>query len=340
MLKLNTDEIKNLQFEVSIQGINYDELQGSLKFMIEDIEYGIPVKINQDMVSVEVPPLQEIVAKGMRQGDVVECKLDIFGNGFYINPWGGQFELQTTAKVEAKGLEVSTKKPERKVVAELKSVKSKTELDNETILEMLFAKLEERGMKLPDISTMKEPVVESAEIPVRIVEQAEPTLKKKVVLKQPEKLNRKQLVEQKIKAKFDQVGSIISNVKSLTEGKKVIRNTTVTPSCPIKKVATVQTEDLSIMDKLAQLKASQESGQPASQNVEQTIVVDTEDPIYLMESVGMKNPKIQEAMLEKAKELGGDGSKSLAETLKKLLGINEQANNYDQYMNIVANHDR
>ncbi len=149
MLKLNTDEIKNLQFEVSIQGINYDELQGSLKFMIEDIEYGIPVKIQKDLVSVEVPPLQEIVARGMEQGSIVECKLDIFGNGFYLNPWGGQFELQTPVKVEAKNFNMTVKKPEKKMVAELKEVPSKRELDNEAILEMLFKKLSDTGTMQP-----------------------------------------------------------------------------------------------------------------------------------------------------------------------------------------------
>lgn len=341
MLKLNTDEIKNLQFEVSIQGINYDELHGSLKFMIEDVEYGIPVKIQKDLVSVEVPPLQEIVAKGMKQGDVVECKLDIFGNGFYINPWGGQFELQTPIKVEAKQLGVTTKVPDKKVAAKLSKVASKEELNNEAILEMLFQKLEEKGFTIPNNEILENEI--QPDIPVDPITPIKKTKTKKAVVEstnaQPRKLTKKELVEQKIKSKFSHVNSLIKNVKSLTEGKKVIRNPITQPSVSNELIGDVQVEDQSIMDKLHQLKNKGSSTSMPSA-AEQVITVDHDDPIFLMESVGMKNPKVQEVMLEKAKELGGDGSKSLAVTLKQLLGITEATNPYDQYMNLKAKHDQ
>lgn len=324
MLKLNTDEIKDLQFEVSIQGINYDELQGSLKFMIEGVEYGIPVKIQKDLVSVEVPPLQEIVARGMKQGDVVECKLDIFGNGFYINPWGGQFELQTPVKVEATKIEAASKKRPKKVIAELKNSSSKQDLNNEAILEMLFQKLEEKGFKIPSNDEIIYPEITSR--PFKKKSQT-PIVESKTSSK-PKQLSRKELVEQKIKSKFSQVHGLIKDVKSLTEGKKVIRNPKIAqPGFSLN-------EDQSVIDKITQLK-NKEVGK-----IEQVINVDQNDPIFLMESVGMKNPRIQEIMLEKAKELGGDGSKSLAETLKKLLGITVEQNPYEQYMNLKAKHDQ
>ena len=316
MLKLNTDEIKNLQFEVSIQGINYDELHGSLKFMIEDVEYGIPVKIQKDLVSVEVPPLQEIVAKGMKHGDIVECKLDIFGNGFYINPWGGQFELQTPRIVETKNVNITGKKPIKSMVAEIKP--SSKHIDNETILEMLFERLEEKGFKIPK----SEPVVEKSC-------SAKPKKSAKKTVSETPKLSRKELVEQKIKEKYSKVNNLIKNVKSLTEGKKVIRN----PSVVLPKEVIEKTnldENQAIYDKLQQLNKTQKT--------EQVITVDKEDPIFLMESVGMKNPRIQQAMIEKAIELGGDGQKAMVVSLKKLLGINE-SNSYDQYMSIIKRHD-
>jgi len=323
MLKLNTDEIKNLQFEVSIQGINYDELHGSLKFMIEDIEYGIPVKIQKDLVSVEVPPLQEIVAKGMKQGDIVECKLDIFGNGFYINPWGGQFELQTPIRVETTNVNISTKKPTKKVAAELKKVASKKELDNEAILEMLFQKLEEKGFKIPDTD-----IDEITSTPVKSKPSSNKVIsERKIESTTKTQLSRKELVEQKVRGKFAQVTGLIKNVKSLTEGKKVIRNPKIAQHIiPLN-------EDQSVIDKINQLKNK-------GNKVEEIISVNPDDPIFLMESVGMKNPKIQEIMLEKAKELGGDGSKALAVTLKKLLGITTESNPYEQYMSLKARYDQ
>jgi hypothetical protein len=329
MLKLNTDEIRNLQFEVSIQGINYDELQGSLKFIIEDVEYGIPVKIQRDLVSVEVPPLEEIVARGMKNGDIVECKLDIFGNGFYINPWGGQFELATPVKMETKNFNVDNKQPDKKIVAELKQPEVKTQdtLDKESILEMLFEKLEEKGFRTHDIPD------------------PEPTHKKVVKEnKKPRKLTRKELVEQKIKSKFTNVNSLIKNVKSLTETKKVIVNPTMPKPAPVRESfhSPVSSDAVDIMAKVQELKDRREGITPkpsysrpiTNQGVEQQITVDFDDPIVLMESVGMKNPKIQQVMLDKAIELGGDGDKAISQTLKKLLGIEKPAG-YEQYMNTM-----
>ena len=102
MISLNTDEKRNLQFEVTIQGIDHKELQGALTFEIESVKYGFPVKILGDHISVEVPPLDNIVKTGLRDNEVVECTLDIFGNGFYLNPWSGKFKLKTPVRMEAK----------------------------------------------------------------------------------------------------------------------------------------------------------------------------------------------------------------------------------------------
>lgn len=319
MLKLNTDEIRNLQFEVSIQGINYDELQGSLKFIIEDVEYGIPVKIQRDLVSVEVPPLEEIVAQGMKNGDIVECKLDIFGNGFYINPWGGQFELAIPAKVEATQFNIDNRQPGKNVVEE-----STQSLDKEAILEMLFEKLEERGFKTPDQSQLN--ILEE--------EQHIETKKIKPLLESKSTPTKKQLVEMKIKNKFKHVDNLI---KSLTEGKKIIKTVT-TPkqivkedrviSAPQKRTSGTELSD--IMDKVQQLKSGKKM--IPQERIENNVVIDNNDPTFLMESVGMKNPKIQKIMLEKAIELGGDGEKGMTDALKKLLGIG-QANPYDHMVN-------
>jgi len=329
MLKLNTDEIRNLQFEVSIQGINYDELQGSLKFIIEGVEYGIPVKIQRDLVSVEVPPLEEIVARGMKNGDIVECKLDIFGNGFYINPWGGQFELATPVKMETKNFNIDNRQPEKQVVAELKEEpKTNDVLDKEAILEMLFEKLEEKGFKTEGYIPPKQTISES-----------------KVLTKIEEKpikskLTRKQLVEQKIKSKFTSVNSLIKDVKTLTEGKKVIVSTQTPAAEIVRNTNLINTDMSTVMQKVQELK-NRKSGTTISQstqqvqpiqNIEQSVTIDQDDPHVLMESVGMKNPKIQQIMLDKAIELGGDGDNAISQTLKKLLGI-DKPTGYEQYQN-------
>jgi len=90
-----------MQFDIAVHGIDYNVLQGSLKFMIEGVEYGFPVNVLKDEIAVDVPALDEIIKRGLIDGSEVECKLDIFGEGFYMSPWEGQFKLLTPARVEA-----------------------------------------------------------------------------------------------------------------------------------------------------------------------------------------------------------------------------------------------
>ncbi len=322
MLKLNTDEIKNLQFEVVIQGIDYDELTGSLKFMIEDVEYGIPVKIQKDLVSVEVPPLEEIVAKGMKDGDVVECKLDIFGNGFYLNPWDGQFELKTPIKMETTQVKVDNdpRSKTKRIQATLKEEKieeeneQKTSLDKEAILEMLFERLAEQGFDLK--KRKQEQQLESPTKRYPNIKRKPAKAKRKVVVekKAPKKLTRQQLVERKIKSKFNGIDNLIKKVNRLTESKKVIKNQK-------SNLLNENISDYDIIKKVNDLKKDKN---------EQKMNLDPDDPIVLMESLGMRNPVIQQKMINKAEELGGDGNKAVTRTLKRLLGV-EQNDPFAQY---------
>jgi len=332
MLKLNTDEIRNLQFEVSIQGINYDELCGSLKFIIEDVEYGFPVKIQKDLVSVEVPPLEEIVLKGLKNGDIIECKLDIFGNGFYINPWGGQFELASPMKMEIKNFNVDNKRSDKKIVAELKQPKKEKKTTNkQKILEMMFEKLKQEGFKSKE---PKQESIDKEEILEMLFEKLkqqgfkttgykEPEMlksKPKVLTKkQPKKLTRKELTEQKINSKMSLLENLIKNVNSknktlLNESNNNILQKVHDLKNKNKTIVDESSDNINLYQKIQNLKNRTET-------VVKKINVDADDPIVLMESVGMKSPKMQQTMIKKAIELGGDGDTAIAQTLKQLLGI-------------------
>jgi len=139
MISLNTDEKRNLQFEVSIQGIDHKELNGAITFEIANVKYGFPVKILADHISAEVPPLDEIVKNGMKDGDIVECKLDVYGNGFYLNPWSGQFKLKTPVRMEARMSVIEDapdiprpKNSQKKMVATLKEESVNESIDDST----------------------------------------------------------------------------------------------------------------------------------------------------------------------------------------------------------------
>jgi len=102
VMKLKTNEAKSMQFDITVHGVDYSVLRGSLKFMIEGVEYGFPVDIRKDEIAVEVPALDEVIKRGLVDGNEVECKLDVFGDGFYMSPWEGEFKLITPARVEAR----------------------------------------------------------------------------------------------------------------------------------------------------------------------------------------------------------------------------------------------
>jgi len=102
VMKLKTNEAKSMQFDITVHGVDYSVLKGSLKFMIEGVEYGFPVDIRKDEIAVEVPALDEVIKRGLVDGSEVECKLDVFGDGFYMSPWEGEFKLLTPARVEAR----------------------------------------------------------------------------------------------------------------------------------------------------------------------------------------------------------------------------------------------
>ncbi len=240
MLKLNTDEKRTLQFEVSIQGIDYKELTGSLKFIIENVEYGFPVKILADHIAVDVPPLDDIVLKGLVDDSVAECKLDIFGNGFYLNPWTGNFKLKTPVKMEAKMRYaediVSYEPPEEPVVEDAppkKSMKailrendeieieeptlSEGDLDKEELLEMLFDRLDTP-------SDYRQTV-------------------KKMVKPKPQK-QQKALVKQKVQSKLSEMSNLVDKFLTPRTKKKTRR--------PVKQQISIEniSDPVTLMDSL------------------------------------------------------------------------------------------
>lgn len=171
MFKLNTKEGKTLNFQIELSGIDYDQLEGSLRFIVDNIEYGFPVKIEQGSISVNIPALSEILPKDiMKEGEKLQGKLEVYGNGYYMNPWNGEFVFEVPVKVEAtiiEEVEVS-KKPSIEVITPKitktkESIKENKE-DVKTKSEKLVAeklksmeKLVENNLK-PTRNSLKKPV--------------------------------------------------------------------------------------------------------------------------------------------------------------------------------------
>ena len=165
MQTLNTYERRSLGFEINIQGIDYKDLKGSLVFEVENVEYGFPVSIMQDHISVSIPPLKDVVMKGLDDKKIIRCHLVVHGQGFILEPWSGEFELHSPVRMEAKMLEVedsdytpssskSTKNLKPKITVEGKMKKNieeqSTELSDDELINMFKKKiLKENKIKKP-----------------------------------------------------------------------------------------------------------------------------------------------------------------------------------------------
>jgi len=145
MIKLNINERKSLSFQIELSGIDHSQLEGSLRFIVDNVEYGFPAKIEQGLISVDIPTLANIIPRDIEEGEKLQAKLEVQGNGYYMNPWNGEFIAEIPIKIEAKIIETETpKKPSVKVVTpkvtKTKEPIKESEEDVKTKSEKLVAK--------------------------------------------------------------------------------------------------------------------------------------------------------------------------------------------------------
>jgi len=102
MLRLNVNQEKQLTFEVQIGGVPYDQVSSHFRIIMDDVEYGFPAKVGSESISVDLPPLNKVIAKKIREGDEVDVKLEIVADGYYLTPWQDKIKLSNPLVVEAK----------------------------------------------------------------------------------------------------------------------------------------------------------------------------------------------------------------------------------------------
>ena len=133
-MKLNVDEERSIQFDVAITGANPSELIGRLVIEANNIEYGFSASILADHISVQIPSLLNIINE-IKNDDVLVCKLEVLGEGFYTKAWEGNFEAVVPANVKTKNIKVTTFKEsdDIKPIRENNSV-TKVHVGNDVIL--------------------------------------------------------------------------------------------------------------------------------------------------------------------------------------------------------------
>ena len=101
MINLNINEKKSLQFDVSVSGIEMKDLQGSMKIVMDKVQYGFPITIMDDKITVEIPALSGFLKDEVLNEKNIEAKLEIIANDTYMVPWKDQITLESPMKIEA-----------------------------------------------------------------------------------------------------------------------------------------------------------------------------------------------------------------------------------------------
>lgn len=127
MIEITTNQEKNITFESAISGISPQELDGYFRIVVDGIEYGFKAKISESTIEVLIPSLKNVIHRQLRESETFKSKLDIYGNGYYLNPWEGEVKIKTSVMVEAKIVEGGEKKKDKPSVSikENKVIKNK-----------------------------------------------------------------------------------------------------------------------------------------------------------------------------------------------------------------------
>lgn len=137
MLRLNVTEEKLLTFEVQIGGVvDYDQIESFFRVVFEDIEYGFPCKVLRDSITVNLPPLNKVIGKKIKEGDEADIKLEVIADGHYLAPWQDRAKFSNPLVVEARIKDSSfVKKPklETKLVVDNGGEKQTTTIQEKEI---------------------------------------------------------------------------------------------------------------------------------------------------------------------------------------------------------------
>lgn len=152
MIEITTNQQKNITFESSINGISPQELDGYFRITVDGIEYGFKAKITENVIEVSIPSLKNIIHRTLKESETFQSKLEMYGNGYYLNPWEGEVKIKSSVMIEAKILDeknINKSKPsvsikENKVI---KNKQKKLKKDIAVTKEHLYKFMEKKGTK-------------------------------------------------------------------------------------------------------------------------------------------------------------------------------------------------
>jgi hypothetical protein len=107
MLTINPNEEKTIHFVVEINGIGCDEMNGYVRFGLDNIEYGFPVYFEGDEIIATIPALNEVFDGKLKNDMVLDARLELAApdHNYYFRPWEDEIAIKMPVSVEAKIME-------------------------------------------------------------------------------------------------------------------------------------------------------------------------------------------------------------------------------------------
>ena len=157
MLEIDLNKKRTLNFEVELSGIDYNQLNGAFRFSANNIEYGFPVEVKESSIIVDLPPLKNIIHNKIKEGEFLDAKLEMNGNGYYLSPWNGKLAIKNLVKMEVKITEdvKDRKKPNINIKREVKGPGNIKEEINLNIEERVMSKMKEMRAQVKESKNTK-----------------------------------------------------------------------------------------------------------------------------------------------------------------------------------------
>jgi len=101
-MELKINESKILEFNTVIEGGKADDLSGTFRIVIDNVEYGFPIKLDDKKIQAKIPPLKDYVREeNLRNVKNAFARLDIVAKGKLFTPWKEDVSLEIPLEVKA-----------------------------------------------------------------------------------------------------------------------------------------------------------------------------------------------------------------------------------------------
>jgi len=151
MLKINSNQDKEITFEVEIGGATPDSITSKFRIILDEIEYGFPAKVSDQLITVELPALRKVLHRKLKEGEVVNARLDVMSDGNVVSPWQDSIEVTDFVVSEAKVVDDDAR-AKAKILKE-RAVKTTVDDSDLSIDERIRRKLAEKKGEIDDIKS-------------------------------------------------------------------------------------------------------------------------------------------------------------------------------------------